>query len=330
MASSNEPQVDMDKLSIEKKPSKPKPLNVTSWQSKMGNLEFIKQLEKTMKTLIPANEPYPPTQLTSSQVEVVKPYPKQEQLSKPLKVTDGVLKVGIVVDSIENLEERSKQALNLPQSLLISIKTQESKLIKSKVDLDDLTANEILTIIPKGPINFTPENLLKRLKMNPKSLVLFTDRDFVTISEINIKEFGNQYPPKHLEKLKKIAEEHIAKDQELRDTFDLVELSKISKRQEKGNERPSATKNPNLNVQSICYSPVALKQILENVKKDYGQIFKISDEELEALAFMGDGDEMILVDKQIKAAASRRLRIKRHMKLSKEYLLSNNQNQNIV
>ena len=285
----------------------------------------------------------------------------EERLSKPkpLKVTDGVSRVGIVVDSITNLGERAKKALNLPQSVCISIKTQDNKLIKSKMDLDNLKPNEILTIIPKGPVNFTPENLLKRLRLNPKSLALFTDRDFVTISEINVDEFENQYPPKRLEELKTIAEDHIAKDQELRDTLDLVQLSKtrtttaldddIMGKIRKIKEYfpntirsdPTNTKlleelikreylkttmtkeNLNHNVLSICYSPNALQQILENVKKDYEQIFKISDKDLEALAFMYD-DGMTLEEKQIKAAASRRLRIKRNMKISKEYLQPNN------
>ena len=53
----------------------------------------------------------------------------KEQLSKPkpLKVCDGVSRVGIVVDSITNLGERAKKALNLPQSVCISIKTQDNK-----------------------------------------------------------------------------------------------------------------------------------------------------------------------------------------------------------
>ena len=53
----------------------------------------------------------------------------EERLSKPkpLKVTDGVSRVGIVVDSITNLGERAKKALNLPQSVCISIKTQDNK-----------------------------------------------------------------------------------------------------------------------------------------------------------------------------------------------------------
>ena len=141
-----------------------------------------------------------------------------------------------------------------------------------------------------------------------------------------------------MEELKTIAEDHIAKDQELRDTLDLVQLSKtrtttaldddIMGKIRKIKEYfpntirsdPTNTKlleelikreylkttmtkdNLNHNVLSICYSPNALQQILENVKKDYEQIFKISDKDLEALAFMYD-DGMTLEEKQIKAAA---------------------------
>ena len=244
----------------------------------------------------------------------------KEKLSKPkpFKVSDGVSNVGIVVDSIENLEERTKQVLNLPQSVRISIKTktQPSKLIESKMDLDNLKANEILNIIPKGPIIFTPENLLKKLTRNPRSLVLFTDRDFVTISEINIEAFESQYPQKRLEELKQIANEHIAKDQELRDALDLVQLSKSHT--EKGDEAAKT----NESIETL--SKVDVKKILKEVKENYGKIFKVSDEELESLASM-DEEDMTLVDKQIKAAASRRLRIKRKMEMSKEYLSSNRQ-----
>ena len=222
----------------------------------------------------------------------------KEQLSKPkpLKVCDGVSRVGIVVDSIRTLKETTKQALDLPQSLCISFKTEENKPIKSRIDFDQLESNTVLTIIPKGPIHFTPENLLKRLTTNSKNLALFSDRDFVTISEIKVEDYESQYSRKRLEHLKRIADEHIAKDQELRDTLDLVQLSKS------------------------CNA----KDILEKVKKDFGQIFKVSIEELEALASMDD-DEMPLVVTQIKAAATRRLRMKRQMSIAKEYLSSNKQ-----
>ena len=221
---------------------------------------------------------------------------EQPSNPKPLKVTDGVSRVGIVVDSIRALEETTKHALDLPQSICISFKTEENKAIKSKMDLDQLESNEVLTIIPKGPINFTPENLLKRLTTNSKNLALFSDSDFVTLSEINVEEFESQYSRKRLEHLKRIADEHIAKDQELRDTLDLVQLSKS------------------------CNA----KNVLKEVKGDFGKIFKVSIEELEALAAMDD-DEMPLVVTQIKAAAARRLRMKRQMSIAKEYLLTNKQ-----
>ena len=187
------------------------------------------------------------------------------------------------------------------------------------MDLENLKPNDSLSIIPKGPIYFTPENLLKKLAMNPKSLLLFTDRDFVTISEMNIEEFVSQYPRKRLEELKDIANDHIAKDQELRDTLDLVRLSKSHK--DKGDETSKTSES------TKTLSERDLKDILENVRKDYRQIFKVSDEELEALASMNDDDEMTLVVKQIKAAASRRLRIKRQMEISKEYLIPKKQEQ---
>ena len=157
-------------------------------------------------------------------------------IPKPLKVTDGDSEVDINVESFENLEEKAKQVLNLPQSLRIQIKTKKGKLIESKMDIDKLKSDDILNIIAKGrgPVEYTPENLLKKLSIDPMNLVLFTDRDFVTISEINVAKFASKsdYDPKHLEALKEIANDRIAKDQELRDTLDLVQLSKSHKDKE--------------------------------------------------------------------------------------------------
>ena len=234
-------------------------------------------------------------------------------------MTDGDSEVDINVESFENLEEKAKQVLNLPQSLRILIKTKKGKLIESKMDIDKLKSDDILNIIPKGrgPVEYTPENLLKKLSIDPMNLVLFTDRDFVTISEINVAKFASKsdYDPKHLEALKEIANDRIAKDQELRDTLDLVQLSKSHKDKENRFEAPTTSES------TKTLSKRELEEILVTVKKDYGQIFKLSDEKLEALvASINDDDDMTIVIKQIKAAASRRLRIKRQMKISKEYL----------
>ena len=113
-----------------------------------------------------------------------------------------------------------------------------------------------------------------------------------------------------------MANDRITKDQELRDTLDLVQLSKSHKGKEKRYEEAPTTSES-----TKTLSKRHLEKILVTVKKDYGQIFKLSDEKLEALvASINDDDDMTIVIKQIKAAASRRLRIKRQMKISKEYL----------
>ena len=236
--------------------------------------------------------------------------------SKPLIMTDGVAKVGIVVDSFEGLEENAKLTLNLPPNIEITFKTEQKMEIQNLKDVENLNENEILTIIPKGPIDFTPDNLLMKLTIDPKNIFLFTDRDFVTLSEINIEEFEERYDRQRLEGVKEIANDHVAKDQELRDTLDLVHLSKT---QGKGSESPKTSVSEAESAKRMVM--VDCKDVLEKVKKDYGKIFKASDEELQCLASMDEGPYELIVE-QIKTAASRRLRIKRQMETSKQYLLS--------
>ena len=80
---------------------------------------------------------------------------EKTSVPKPLKVTDGISIVDIVVDSIENLEAETKQALILPQSIHILIKTQDKPMrtIESRKDIENLESNKIISIIHKGPIN---------------------------------------------------------------------------------------------------------------------------------------------------------------------------------
>ena len=145
-------------------------------------------------------------------------------MSKPLFVSDGLIHVGIVAKSIEELHKIARRELCYQENTQVSIFRSNKKVVLSD-EFQILEPFENLIVMPKCDIKFSVRNLLKKLKFRADNILLFSDKDIVTLAKMNVNEHSAYEDIDFLKGVKELAISHIQEEQELRDSLGLAYLA---------------------------------------------------------------------------------------------------------
>ena len=241
---------------------------------------------------------------------------------KPLVITDGLTHIGVVVQTFSELHEKSQNRLKLNTTLQILAFNQKNEhtLIEGYDDLHALSPHQVLMVIPLKWQEFelSIEKICEMLRKDPKNLYFLTEKDFVNLRNMNVNEVikSGKYTLKELERIKKMAKEHLWRDQELLDRLDFIDLCKVQ----------TAKSNPNQLNPILIKDNEDKQSLLTSIIKNVAELYEISTEELHTLASM-DLKKMIplhgIMAKQLKENASRIVRFKKEISSAKSFLQVN-------
>ena len=244
-------------------------------------------------------------------------YYKEEyfNLSEPkmFKVTDGILSFGITATSLKELKENGKRELGFPSNVQVSV-YHNSQIVQKFKDFEELDQDEVLVVVPNENVEFDVRNLLQKVKIDSDHFLLFSDREMVTLAELDVDVLKSEEDEIFLEEIKEAAVNSINEEQELRDSLGLVYLDQQHHK-------------VNIQTTTSLSSDFLAKENLELILRNPGKICDIRDTELEALTNL-DTDEFLYTYgpcvNKVSTAARRRLTLKRQIQ-SAEYFLESKQ-----
>ena len=152
--------------------------------------------------------------------------------AKPVVITDGLIYIGVVVQTIKELKEKSQNLLKLNTTLQILAFNQNDERfgIEGKEDLEKLSPRQVLMVIPIywSEYEFSIEKICVMLRKSPQNWYFLTENDIFNLREMKVSEImkSGKFTSKELEKLKEMADEHLWRDQELQDRLDFIDLCK--------------------------------------------------------------------------------------------------------
>ena len=213
---------------------------------------------------------------------------------KYLKITDGILKKGIDVESLEDLKTKTKTAFGYQavEEILIMEKTTKT-IIKTDTDIRKLKDLDTLVINPYPEIESHKcvRNLIEKLKIKRENFCIFTPSDFAALADLDVLEYGEYYDVSFLRDIKEQAYLHMLDEQEQRDKMGLIQLQNAAD---------------------------SVDHILIEVMKHPRKFCELKEDELEKLSNIDTTRASVLFGpsaKQIKGAAENRLSLMRQYRL---------------
>ena len=230
---------------------------------------------------------------------------------KPVVITDGLIHIGVVVRTINELQAKSRSLFKLNTTdttlqILANNQTNERTPIKKSEDLVALSPHQVLMVIPHPPwsaFKFSIEKICEMLRKSLQNLYFLTEEDIINLREMDVSKIvkSGNFTLEELKRLKKMADEHLWRDQELQDRLGFIELCKeeIEKSNlEKYVPPPIVTAEENEKASLI----------LANTMKNVTKLYTIPMEDLNILAAM-DLDKMVplygIMAKKVKENAIR-------------------------
>ena len=242
---------------------------------------------------------------------------------KPVVITDGLAQIGIVVRAISELQEKSQKCLRLNTAIRIIANnpTNESTVVEGYEDLEALSPHQVLMVIPLKweEYEFSIEKIMDLLKRSPDNWFFLTEKDVVKLRNMIIDEeikSDHYCTLEELEKVKKMAKEHLWRDQELQDRIDFISLCKV--KTAKSNPVPPKPPQPTLSEDKEAAE--AASKILAKLIKNVGELYTIPMDELNMITTMVL-EKLIplhgIMAKQIKENAIKILRLKKEISSAK-------------